>query len=66
MDCTCDDEIDDGGDRIHWRDVCPTHVRCDEDCRALNDPPLNDLVEVTKAFLHWRGHSESFGCSHGS
>lgn len=45
---------------------CPEHgkfVRCDKDCRALEDPQSPD--EFERAYKHWRSHGLYHGCSHG-
>lgn len=42
---------------------CPTHVRCDESCGALNAPTTR--ADLFKALAHWRDHQFLGGCSHG-
>lgn len=44
---------------------CDVHVSCDSsECTALKQPrTLEDYIE---AYEHWKDHSWTRGCSHGS
>lgn len=61
MECQCEKEWFKEGDH---EPTC-IFVCCDQDCRALKEPDLNNLEQVTRAYGHWAGHSYMCGCSHG-
>lgn len=42
---------------------CPTHVDCDQSCKALRDPLTP--IEMDAALVHWQEHSWLTGCAHG-
>lgn len=49
-----------------WQSEIPhfgKYVDCDEDCKALRKPSTSD--EIKRAYIHWKYHGESCGCSHG-